>query len=302
MKILRSKINHNYSLFIIYYSPYIAPVNREIQKTGNFMKKNRQIPRLVLASASPRRLEILTHIGLMPEVIVSDADETVTENVTPEELTEILSVRKAKAVSSLVKADQLVIASDTVVAMGDTVFGKPHSPSDAYAMLRALSGSTHKVVSGIALMLGDRISVTHDVTYVTFRELSDREIINYISTGEPFGKAGAYGIQDKASVFVSRLDGDYFNVVGLPVYKMFELLNRDHGLDLFDLLKQSENYKYPSIDLLRYAPVGAFSEYLAERNLDPALFHLTDEGRYTDEIRKSGEDITFAEWKERNEK
>ena len=200
----------------------------------------KKIPSIVLASASPRRKEILTHLGLEPKIVVSDADETVNESVTPEALTEILSKRKAQAVKELVASDELVIASDTVVAKGDTVFGKPHSKKEAFTMLSALSGCTHKVISGIALMQGDRISVSHDTTYVTFRPLSESEIISYIESGEPFGKAGAYGIQDRASVFVQKLDGDYFNVVGLPVFKMFSMLTSDYGLDLFDLIGQNE--------------------------------------------------------------
>jgi septum formation protein len=200
----------------------------------------KKIPSIVLASASPRRKEILTHLGLEPKIVVSDADETVNESVTPEALTEILSKRKAQAVKELVAPDELVIASDTVVAKGDTVFGKPHSKKEALTMLSALSGCTHKVISGIALMQGDRISVSHDTTYVTFRPLSESEIISYIESGEPFGKAGAYGIQDRASVFVQKLDGDYFNVVGLPVFKMFSMLTSDYGLDLFDLIGQNE--------------------------------------------------------------
>ena len=199
-----------------------------------------KIPSLVLASASPRRREILTHLGLDPRIVVSDADETVTEDVTPETLTEILSLRKANAVRHLVRDDEIVIASDTVVAKGDTVFGKPHSKSEAVSMLSALSGHTHKVISGIALVQGDKVSVSHDTTYVTFRAMTDAEIISYIESGEPFGKAGAYGIQDRASIFVRKLDGDYFNVVGLPVFKMFSMLNSDFGLDLFTLLGQNE--------------------------------------------------------------
>jgi len=193
------------------------------------------IPEIILASASARRREILTHLGLEPRVLVSDADETVDRPLAPELFTEELSLRKARAVMPLIKRDQLVIASDTVVAKGDTIFGKPHSEKEAFEMLSALSGSTHKVVSGVALSLNGQTSVTHDVTYVTFRELSKTEILRYVESGEPFDKAGGYGIQDTASVFIERIDGEYFNVVGLPVYKMFSVLKSDFGLDYFAL-------------------------------------------------------------------
>ncbi|MBR2474045.1 MAG: septum formation protein Maf [Clostridia bacterium] len=193
------------------------------------------IPEIILASASARRREILTHLGLEPRILVSDADETVDRVLTPELFTEELSLRKAQAVMPLIKRDQLLIASDTVVAKGDTIFGKPHSEKEAFDMLSALSGSTHKVVSGVALSLNGQTSVTHDVTLVTFRELSKTEILRYVESGEPFDKAGGYGIQDTASVFIEKIDGEYFNVVGLPVYKMFSVLKSDFGLDYFTL-------------------------------------------------------------------
>lgn len=193
------------------------------------------LPEIILASASARRREILTHLGLAPRIIVSDADETVTEKLTPERFTEELSLRKAGAVLDKIGKDQLVIASDTVVAMGDTVFGKPHGEKEAIEMLSALSGATHKVVSGIALHLNGVTAVSHDVTRVTFRKLTEADIVSYVRTGEPFDKAGGYGIQDSASVFVEKIEGEYFNVVGLPVFKMFSMLKKDFGIDYFDL-------------------------------------------------------------------
>lgn len=192
---------------------------------------------IILASKSVRRIEILTHLGLNPTVMVSDADENVTEPLTPEALTEELSLRKAGAVLDKIGKNQLVIASDTVVAsMNGAIFGKPRDKEDAYRMLSELSGTTHRVVSGIALSLNGKTAVSHDVTYVKFKPLTEREILSYISTAEPYDKAGGYGIQDRASVFVEKIDGDFYNVVGLPVYKMFDLMKKEFNLDFFDLL------------------------------------------------------------------
>ncbi len=196
-----------------------------------------QKPQIILASKSARRIEILTHLGLKPTVMVSDADETVAEPMSPEALTEELSLRKAQAVLPRIGENQLVIASDTVVAsMQGQIFGKPRDKDDAYKMLSSLSGTTHRVVSGVALFLNGKTAVSHETTFVKFRTLSDAEILSYISTNEPYDKAGGYGIQDKASIFVEKIDGDYYNVVGLPVFRMFKLLSEEFGLDYFGLL------------------------------------------------------------------
>lgn len=194
----------------------------------------KNIPTLVLASQSIRRQEILRHLGLELKIIVSDADENITEKLSPEEFTERLSIRKAEAVLPLCDKNDMVIAGDTVVALGDEIFGKPTDREDAFRMLSALSGTTHKVVSGIAVCYGGKTAVSHEVTEVTFRPLSEAEINAYIDTGEPFDKAGSYGLQDKASVFVEKINGDYFNVVGLPVFRMFRLIKEHFGIDYFD--------------------------------------------------------------------
>lgn len=192
-------------------------------------------PRIILASASARRKEILTHLGLNPEIAVSNADENIDPATPPRLYTEELSLRKAKAVKPDFGDDCLIIASDTVVCAGGRILGKPADRDDAFSMLSMLSGSTHSVISGIAVLYDGKVSVTSEVTDVTFRSIPEREIYDYISTGEPFDKAGAYGIQDIASVFVEKINGDYFNVVGLPVFRLFELLKRDFGLDYFGL-------------------------------------------------------------------
>lgn len=195
-------------------------------------------PRIILASASARRREILTHLGLDPEIAVSHADESLDPTTPPRLYTEELSLRKAKAVKDGYGDDCLIIASDTVVYADGSILGKPKDRDDAYSMLSRLSGSTHSVISGIAVMHGGKTAVTSETTEVTFRDIPESEIYRYIDTGEPFDKAGAYGIQDIASVFVERINGDYFNVVGLPVFRLFELLKRDFGLDYFGLCER----------------------------------------------------------------
>lgn len=192
-------------------------------------------PRIILASASARRRDILTHLGLDPEIAVSHADESLDPSTPPRLYTEELSLRKARAVLPDHGDDCLIIASDTVVCANGRILGKPKDRENAYSMLSLLSGSTHSVVSGVAVAYGGKTSVASEVTEVTFRNIPEREIYRYIDTGEPFDKAGAYGIQDIASVFVEKINGDYFNVVGLPVFRLFELLKKDFGLDYFEL-------------------------------------------------------------------
>ena len=192
-------------------------------------------PRIILASASARRKEILTHLGINPEIAISNADENIDPLTPPRLYTEELSLRKAMAVKPGFGDDCLIIASDTVVCAQGRILGKPVDKDDAFSMLSMLSGSTHSVISGITVLYDGKVSVTSEVTDVTFRNIPEREIYDYISTGEPFDKAGAYGIQDAASVFVEKINGDYFNVVGLPVFRLFELLKRDFGLDYFGL-------------------------------------------------------------------
>lgn len=192
---------------------------------------------IVLASKSARRYEILTNLGLKPEVIVSDADENIDSSLPPETYTEKLSILKASTVKDKVSKDKIIIASDTVVYANNEILGKPKDRNDARRMLKMLSGSTHKVVSGVAVIHKDKISYSSDSTEVTFRELSDSEIEAYLDTDEPYDKAGAYGIQDNASVFIRKINGDYFNVVGLPVYKLFELLKKEFNIDFFELKK-----------------------------------------------------------------
>lgn len=171
---------------------------------------------LILASASPRRSEILKNAGFGFTVRVSDADETLPENInTPQAAVEYLSKVKAMAVAA--NDDEVILSADTVVSLGNQILGKPKDDNDAFTTLRLLSGKTHSVFTGVTLRCRDRLSVFNVKTEVNFFELSDAEILNYIKSGEPLDKAGSYGIQGRAAVFVEKINGDYLNVVGLPL-------------------------------------------------------------------------------------
>ncbi len=194
------------------------------------------VPKIILASKSARRKEILEHLGLNPTVIVSNADENVSENLSPERFVEEVSLRKAEAVKPLCKEDDLIIASDTVVCCDGKILGKPQDEKEALYMLSLLSGTTHKVTSGLAVIYNGKTVLSNETTEVTFRKISESEALSYVRTGESFDKAGGYGVQDKASVFTERINGDYLNVVGLPVYRLFSLLKTEYGLDFFDFI------------------------------------------------------------------
>ena len=190
--------------------------------------------RCILASASPRRREILKNLGVPFEVFVSDVNED-SELTDACLLSEELSARKGRAARDRLLSEGrrldglLLIASDTTVAVGEEILGKPTDEEDAKRMLRLLAGGTQRVVSGIWLCLDGREAVSHAVTEVEFAPMSEREIEFYIQTGEPFGKAGAYAIQGIASAWIRGIRGDYFNVVGLPVNRMCELFSEKFG-------------------------------------------------------------------------
>lgn len=174
----------------------------------------------ILASGSPRRKELLTQIGLEFEVLVSEADENIEEDLSPGELVERLSLIKAEAVrvSSVSASDNYgIIGADTIVYHDGKVLGKPKDEEDAFAMLRALSGGSHSVFTGVSILLPDETITFHNETKVYFDELSDEEIHKYIASGEPMDKAGAYGIQGLGGAFVTRIEGEYANVVGFPI-------------------------------------------------------------------------------------
>ncbi len=182
---------------------------------------------LILASASPRRRELMAQAGLSFTVQVSEADETVTER-RPDKIVEELALRKAMAVAKTVPGGT-VIGADTIVAMDGTILGKPGTEEQAAEMLRMLSGKTHQVYTGVAILAqkdGREIRrVFSERTDVTFYPLEEDEINRYVATGEPMDKAGAYGIQGRAAIFVQEIHGDYNNVVGLPAARLYQELN-----------------------------------------------------------------------------
>ena len=179
---------------------------------------------LILASGSPRRRQLLEQIGLTFVVRSSDVDESVSPGLTPAQVVESLSARKGEAVAAEAAPGDLVLSADTVVALDGAILAQPRDRAGAEDMLTALSGRTHQVYTGVTLLQAGRRLTEHEVTAVTFRPLSPGEIAAYVSTGEPMDKAGAYGIQGLGALLVERLEGDYFNVMGLPLCRLGEML------------------------------------------------------------------------------
>ncbi|MGG1555511.1 Maf family protein [Paenibacillus ferrarius] len=215
--------------------------------------------RLILASSSPRRQELIQSFGLPYIIRVSDADETVAQKMSPAQFVETLSLRKAATVRDMLSVDErhgVIIGSDTIVVLQDEILGKPVDRDDAFRMLKALQGSKHQVYSGVACVnaavnadfdeeisqansfgsIGhyrtqtepgqDRtsISVGHTVSSVTFRTMSDEEIWAYVSTGEPLDKAGSYGVQGVGALFIEKIEGDFHSVMGLPLNLLYHML------------------------------------------------------------------------------
>ena len=187
---------------------------------------------IVLASQSPRRRELLERMGLKGfQTISPDIDERVPGDPPPAELVSRLSAMKAQAVREKVGDDALIIAADTVVAVDGAVLGKPADQLEAFKMLSTLSGGRHEVCTGVTVLRGAECCTEHEETVVSFRELTEEEIEDYIRTGEPMDKAGAYGIQGLASLFITGIQGDFFNVMGLPLCRLGKML-KEVGVEL----------------------------------------------------------------------
>ena len=186
--------------------------------------------KLVLASGSPRRHEILTMAGFAHEVRPTDAAEDTDRTQSPEKVVAALSRLKADAALRLAADGEIILAADTVVAWNGKILEKPRDAEDARRMLENLSGNAHSVFTGVTLASKDKIITHVEETAVRFRPLSAEEIAAYIATGEPMDKAGSYGVQGRAGKFVSRIEGDYWNVVGLPICKVSCLLRDEFGL------------------------------------------------------------------------
>jgi septum formation protein len=188
-------------------------------------------PTLVLASASPRRRDLLRRLGLDPALRPVDLDETPHDVEPPHDLVVRLAAAKAAAGTDRGEGDEVVLAADTEVVLDGTVLGKPVDDADAAAMLRRLNGRTHEVVTGLAVRRGEIARLATVTTAVTFRHLTDDEIAWYVATGEPSGKAGAYALQGAGAVLVASIAGSDTNVIGLPLAETVALL-REVGLDL----------------------------------------------------------------------
>lgn len=179
---------------------------------------------LILASASPRRRELLSLFGIPFTVRVADIDEAMDPTKSPCDEVARVSCRKALAVER--GPEDVVVAADTIVVCAGRVLGKPHSREEAVSMLRLLSGRDHQVMTGCTVARGDTCETFTEVTDLHFRPLSDTEIARYVDSGEPMDKAGAYGIQGGAALFCERIVGDYYNVMGLPVCRLGQVLRK----------------------------------------------------------------------------
>lgn len=193
--------------------------------------------KFILASGSPRRRELLSAAGLDFEVVVSDVDEDSISKDAPVDIyVQELALLKAAAAAKLVlkKKDAIIIAADTIVTLDGKILGKPRDKDDAFDMLKSLSGRKHSVYTGYCIMsIKNGFTVCNSVkTDVFFKELDDDLIRRYIKTGEPMDKAGAYGIQGRGAILADKIDGDYFNVVGLPVSALAETLKKEFDIEI----------------------------------------------------------------------
>lgn len=184
------------------------------------------MPKLILASKSPRRRELLDRMGLKHTVISVDSDEWFPENLSSAEIVKYISREKAFAAANMVAPEDIVITADTMVFLDDKKLGKPADEAEAFAMLSALSGRQHTVCTGVTVMQGNRTLTEAEQTRVRFAALSEDTIRAYIRTGEPMDKAGAYGVQGLGALLIEGIDGDFFNVMGLPVRRLSLMLSR----------------------------------------------------------------------------
>lgn len=175
--------------------------------------------KIILASASPRRQELIKRLFDDFTIIPADIDETVPDDIGPEFAPVFLAAQKANHIAKTHPND-LIIAADTIVVSDGLILGKPADHSEAKIMLKSLSGKTHKVITGCCIRKGSSSSSFSEESYVTFYDLSDKEINEYVHKGQADGKAGAYGIQDTGALFVEKIEGDFYNIVGLPIARL----------------------------------------------------------------------------------
>ena len=181
------------------------------------------LPKLILASASPRRAEILTAVGWEFEKQTTDTDESVLEGETPEDYVQRLAAEKARVIAEK-NADALVLGADTTVVIEEKIIGKPKDFDEAREMLKMLSGNWHEVLTGVAVVRNSKALVDYQRTSVKFDEIDDAEIEFLVQKGKPLDKAGAYAVQEQAALFIEKIEGDYWNVVGLPVNLVYSLV------------------------------------------------------------------------------
>lgn len=200
--------------------------------------------KIILASQSPRRRELLKQIGLNFEVIPSQVDETLDSTGTMNEKIEKLALKKAKSVAYNMDQEALVIGADTVVVL-DEILGKPSNRQDALSMLKRLSGRTHQVITGVAIVdaLSGRQCTSSQITYVTMKTYEDEEIKSYMDSGEYLDKAGSYAIQGLGALLVEEIHGDYFNVVGLPIGLLNDLL-KEFDFNIFSLYHKDKRNNF----------------------------------------------------------
>ena len=190
--------------------------------------------KIVLASASPRRQELLGRMGIREfDVRIPEADESYPDHFTPAQIVEHISRQKAIAAAAICSEEEIVITADTMVFLDDRRLGKPRDEADALQMLMSLQGRHHTVCTGVTVRQGDKIITESESTEVYFRTATEAELRSYIATGEPMDKAGSYGIQEKGALLVEKIHGDYFNVMGLPVLRLSRMLEQ-FGLYAFD--------------------------------------------------------------------
>ena len=183
--------------------------------------------KIVLASGSPRRQELLKNIGITDfDIRVPEANEAYPDGLTPQEIVAYISREKAEAAAKLCGDDEIAITADTMVFLDDQRLGKPADEADALRMLMGLQGRHHTVCTGVTVRQGSRSITEVETTEVYFRPATKEELLGYIATGEPMDKAGAYGIQGKGSLLVEKINGDYFNVMGLPVLRLSRMLEQ----------------------------------------------------------------------------
>lgn len=194
--------------------------------------------KIILASSSPRRKQLLEQMGLQFDIIPAGGHEELLYSLDPEEMAQELAYNKALEVASGITAQTIIIGADTIVVKGG-ILGKPKSQKEAIEMLLRLQGNTHQVITGLALIdpWSGKVQKGYEKTLVEMAPMTLKDIEYYVATGEPMDKAGGYGIQGLAGVFISKIEGCYFNVMGLPIHRLWKMLG-EFGVDIFDNLMQ----------------------------------------------------------------